>query len=39
MRGHNRVKHIYIYFDGEIFENLFEIPLSQKKKKSYLLAR
>jgi hypothetical protein len=26
-RGHNRVKHIYICFDGE---NLFEKPLTPK---------
>jgi hypothetical protein len=31
--GHNRVKHFYICFNGgNLFENLFKNPKSQKKK-------
>jgi hypothetical protein len=33
MRGHNRVKHIFICFNGKIFKKLFKTPLSQKKFK------
>jgi hypothetical protein len=37
MRGKNKVKHFYICFNGEIYENLFKKPLSHKS--SNLLAR
>jgi hypothetical protein len=29
MRGHNWVKHFFICFNGEVFENLLKKPLSQ----------
>jgi hypothetical protein len=36
MRGHNKVEHFYMCFNGKIFENLFEETTEPKKVQIYL---